>query len=207
MLANSNRSSSLSEPMPKTAPVAHQKKSSADASRGKSPQQVLLLVDDDIPFLHAMKRSLRKEPYDIYVSSSALQGLELIRRIKVDVVISDYRMPDMDGLKFLKKVNETVPQAILMMLTGVHDIHIAVDAINVGGIYKYFLKPMNTELIKTEINEAMKLADTSQANPLYSNKITKEYKEVVQLEKMHPDIFKLPPRDKYGYFIMNDTEI
>src|ERR1035437_2325492 len=82
----------------------------------------LLFVDDEPSILSSLRRLFRPLGYRILTAESGLEGLEVLGRETVDLVISDMRMPNMDGAKFLKEVRARWPQAIRLLLTGYADM-------------------------------------------------------------------------------------
>jgi two-component system, probable response regulator PhcQ len=101
----------------------------------------VLLVDDEPNFLDGLQRALRKEPYLILTATSAEIALEILRMRAVDLVVSDYEMPGMQGTAFLAQVQQEFPEIMLFMLTGKATPEIAVQAINDGAISHFFTKP------------------------------------------------------------------
>ena len=101
----------------------------------------ILIVDDETHVLKAFQRALRKEPYTLMTAQSGLEGLTLMDAREVSLVISDYNMPQMNGLEFLKSVKQLHPHVLTIMLTGQKEIEIAMQAINDAGVYKFILKP------------------------------------------------------------------
>jgi response regulator RpfG family c-di-GMP phosphodiesterase len=112
-----------------------------DGSSTATPQPTLLLVDDEVNILSALRRLFRSQRYRVLTATSGREGLELLEREAVDMVISDMRMPNMDGAQFLSKVRERWPEAVRVLLTGYADLTSTIDAINNGEIYRYVAKP------------------------------------------------------------------
>lgn len=114
----------------------------------------ILLVDDEEDNLALLYRTLRHE-YSIVKTTSPIEALKLLSEEPVDVIISDHKMPEMDGVEFLKRSYEIVPQSIRLLVTAYSDTNILIDAINYGKIYRYVKKPWEpTELmmiVKTAI--------------------------------------------------------
>lgn len=114
------------------------------------PAARILCVDDEPSILAALKRVFRPQGYTIFTAGSGREGLELLGRERVDVVISDMRMPEMDGAQFLEKVFEGWPATKRILLTGYSDASATIAAINQGKIWRYVAKPWNDgELILT----------------------------------------------------------
>lgn len=101
----------------------------------------LLFVDDEANILSSLKRLFRPLGYRIFTAESGAQGLEIMARETVDLVISDMRMPEMNGAQFLEKVREKWPETVRILLTGYAEIGATIEAINKGQIYRYISKP------------------------------------------------------------------
>lgn len=106
-----------------------------------APQWTVLCVDDEPNILSALRRLFRPAGYRVLVAEGGAQGLEILAKESVDLVISDMRMPHMDGAQFLKAVKEGWPDAVRMLLTGYADMASTIEAINQGEIYRYATKP------------------------------------------------------------------
>lgn len=106
-----------------------------------APPFTLLCVDDEANILSALRRLFRPAGYRVLTAPGGAEGLEVLEKEAVDLVISDMRMPQMDGAAFLAAVRERYPQAIRILLTGYADITSTIDAINRGEIYRYISKP------------------------------------------------------------------
>ncbi len=102
----------------------------------------ILFVDDEIEILDSLKRFLIREPYGKFFANSAAEGLEIIEAEEVHVVVSDVKMPVMDGITFLKEVRRRKPYTVRMVLSGAADLEQIVDSINKGEVYRYILKPI-----------------------------------------------------------------
>lgn len=106
-----------------------------------APSATLLCVDDEPNILSSLRRLFRASGYRVLTAESGALGLEILEREPVDLVISDMRMPEMDGARFLARVRERWPGTLRMLLTGYSDIGSIQDAINCGEIYRYITKP------------------------------------------------------------------
>ena len=114
----------------------------------------VLFVDDEINILNAVRRLLRDEDMKVLCASGAQEALDHLARTSVHVVVSDQRMPEMNGVDFLAQVRGRYPEIVRMMLTGFTEINVAVDAINHGEIYRLITKPWNDEELKTTLRQA-----------------------------------------------------
>jgi len=113
----------------------------------------LLLLDDEQDIINSLKRVLRKD-YDIVTFTDGPLALEYLETNHIDIIISDMRMPVMDGAQFFTLSRETQPNAIRILLTGYSDIDTTIKAINDGGIYTYIGKPWENQELKLLLDKA-----------------------------------------------------
>ncbi|ANO50530.1 HD domain-containing phosphohydrolase [Woeseia oceani] len=115
----------------------------------------ILFVDDEPNVLNSIRRSLRNK-FDIDTAES---GNEALRKIKTGggyaVIVSDMRMPEMNGIEFLARAKEVAPDTVRMMLTGNADQQTAVDAMNVGDVFCFLNKPCNAEKMNSAVAAAL----------------------------------------------------
>ena len=124
----------------------------------------LLFVDDEPGILSSLRRLFRPHGYRILVAESGALGLAELEKTPVDLVISDMRMPEMDGATFLKAVRQRWPDTVRILLTGYADVTSTVAAINDGEIYRYVSKPWDdTEIVNT-VREALERYRLKQEN-------------------------------------------
>ena len=118
-------------------------------------QATLLFVDDEPNILNALKRLFRPLGYRIFIAESGKAGLEFLEREKIELVVSDMRMPEMDGAKFLEQVRNKWPDTVRFLLTGYADVGSTIAAVNSGGIYRYISKPWNENDIVLAVREVL----------------------------------------------------
>lgn len=119
------------------------------------PALSLLLVDDEPYILSALQRLLRPLGYRLFTAGGGAAGLEILERERIDLVISDMRMPQMDGAQFLAEVAKRWPDTLRILLTGYADLASAIAAINQGRIYCYLSKPWEDNELKLIIARAL----------------------------------------------------
>jgi len=117
----------------------------------------LLCVDDEPNILSALRRSLRTENWRVLTANSGAEALETLTRENVDLVISDMRMPGMDGAQLLEQVSQRWPASIRIMLTGHADMSATVAAINRGRIFRYLNKPWDDEELRATVRQGLDL--------------------------------------------------
>jgi len=116
----------------------------------------ILCVDDEANVLKSLNRLFLDEDYEILTAESGKEGLSILeQRQPVQVVISDYRMLEMDGVTFLKQVHERWPDTVRIVLSGYADTAAVVAAINEGQVYKFIPKPWNDDELKVAIAKAV----------------------------------------------------
>jgi response regulator RpfG family c-di-GMP phosphodiesterase len=107
----------------------------------------VLFVDDELAVLDGYRRSLRGE-FAVDIAEGAEQGLASIRdRGPYAVVVSDMRMPGMNGAQFLAQVRQKSPDSVRMLLTGYTDLNAAMEAVNEGNIFRFLTKPCEKEVL------------------------------------------------------------
>jgi FixJ family two-component response regulator len=105
----------------------------------------VLIVDDDISVLAALKRGLRKEPYEKIYVDSGFAALEVLEEKEISILVTDMRMPKMTGLQLLKEVKEKYPKVVRIVLSGYTQIAQLIATINNGDIYRFIAKPWQLE--------------------------------------------------------------
>lgn len=114
----------------------------------------LLVVDDEPDNLDLLYRTFRRE-YQVFKAKSGAEALALLeQRGEMAIIISDQRMPQMNGTEFLSRTVERFPDTIRMVLTGYTDVEDLVSAINSGKVFKYITKPWNPKKLKEVIAQA-----------------------------------------------------
>ncbi len=114
----------------------------------------ILLVDDEEDNLSLLYRTLRGS-YNLDRSTSPVKALEMMDEKDYQLVISDHKMPEMDGVEFLKRASEKHPDMMRILLTAYSDANILIDAINYAKIYRYVKKPYNPEELQLIVSAAL----------------------------------------------------
>ncbi len=126
--------------------------------------RTVLLVDDEENILSALKRLLRRDGYHIITATSAEQGLQRLAEAEVDVIVSDQRMPGMNGVEFLRRAKELVPDTVRMVLSGYTELQSIIDAVNEGAIYRFLTKPWDDQHLRAHVAEAMRQKEMADEN-------------------------------------------
>lgn len=115
----------------------------------------VLLVDDEESILNSLRRLLRGQPYDVLLATGGAQALEIMAQQPIDLVMSDARMPNMDGATFLAHVHQLYPHTTRIMLTGYADPEAIIKAINEGQIHRYISKPWHDEELLLTLRQSL----------------------------------------------------
>ena len=124
----------------------------------------VLTVDDEPSVLSALRRLFRLHGYKTLQASSGAEGLLLLKSQRVDLVISDMRMPEMDGARFLELVRGHDESISRILLTGYADIAATIAAINRGAIHRYIAKPWDDQELLLVVREALARRDLERRN-------------------------------------------
>lgn len=119
----------------------------------------LLVVDDEFPILHALRRLLqlhfKPQALDVELCTDPLSALQRLQQARFDVIISDYRMPQLDGVTLLVRARELDPRAVRMMLSAAADFGTVLDAINRAGVFRYIPKPWHEPQLLADVQAAL----------------------------------------------------
>ncbi|MBI4848946.1 MAG: HDOD domain-containing protein [Nitrospirae bacterium] len=122
-------------------------------------RQTILFVDDELSILNSLRRLLQDEAWDLIFAESGEKGLELLNKQEVDIIISDVRMPGMDGITFLKQVKELYPHVVRIFLSGYADRSAIVQALSEGCAQQLVSKPWEDDELKGIIRDALLQAE------------------------------------------------
>jgi serine phosphatase RsbU (regulator of sigma subunit) len=127
------------------------------------PPQRILYIDDEEDNLTVFYSNFRRH-YEVHLAGSGREGLELMQKHEMQVVIADQRMPEMTGIEFLEKIIPEYPDCIRMVLTGFSDVEAIIQAINKGRVYRYITKPWTRDSLKITIDQALETYHLKQRN-------------------------------------------
>jgi DNA-binding NtrC family response regulator len=166
----------------------------------------IMLVDDEENILNALRRLLAARPlheageqkYTVEIFSAPAKALRRAEDVAFDLVVSDYRMPEMDGVAFLKAFRQLQPDAVRIILSGYADLDGLIGAINEAQIYRFIAKPWNDFELKAAVAQALdyrrlqlenqRLADEVRAQ---RGIITRQEFELRRLEQESPGITRV----------------
>jgi len=182
--------------------------------------QPILYIDDEKDNLTVFYSTFRRY-FEVHLASSGEEGLELMKKHDMHLVIADQRMPEMTGIEFLEKIIPEYPDCVRMVLTGYSDVEAIIQAINKGRVYRYVTKPWQKEELKIIIEQALEtfqlkrqnrklVTDLQEANQTLEKKVKERTKEITDSIEYASRIQNalLPSREELdvllpSYFILN----
>ena len=143
----------------------------------------ILFVDDDASLLASYKRQLRKQ-YHIETALGGQEGLELIEQNgPYAVIVSDFRMPFMDGIEFLARVREIAPETVRIMLTGSADMQLAIQAVNEGNIFRFLTKPCSADVLGESLDTGIEQYQQVSGEREYNEKSRHSMAEAMDVQQ------------------------
>jgi len=139
-------------PPPVPAPSRVQPGTAAPGTKAR-----LLFVDDEERILNAL-RSVFRMNYEVLTAGNGAAALELVKKFRPHVVVSDQRMPEMTGVELLRQVKEAAPATVRLLLTGYSDLAAIVGSVNEGEVFRFVSKPWDNQEIQDIIAEAARIA-------------------------------------------------
>lgn len=144
----------------------------------------VLCVDDEKGVLRSIERVFLDEDYEILKAISGKEGLQVLKEVSpIQVVLSDYRMPEMNGVDFLREVCKRWPDTVRIVLSGYADTVAVVDAVNEGQIYKFLAKPWNDDELKFTVANALERYSLYQKNRQLTEELKKRNKELAAMNQ------------------------
>ncbi len=166
-------------------------------------RHAVLLVDDDVEILEMFRKLLRREPYEIDVAAGAEQAFEILPSRNHSVVVSDERMPGMNGTEFLSRVQLEYPDAMRIMVTGQSSVDVAMRAINEGQVYRFLLKPLRASELGSAIRDALTEWDLRHASEASLGREKRREAALAQLESQWQGLTRVD-RDHSGAIVVPD---
>lgn len=149
-----------------------------------SYEETILVVDDEEDIVRRLSRALEREGYEVFGTQTGKDGLEIIRENKIEVIIADYRLGDMDGLELLREANNLYEDIEGIIITGYGNEEIAIEALRAGAV-DYLTKPLNLDELLISVENAIEKINLKR-NRLYRQRELKISSEIK--EKMHEEL-------------------
>lgn len=152
----------------------------------------ILVIDDDTSLRRVLEYNLQEEGYEIQTASSGEEGLYLFGQAQPDLVITDMKMPGMDGLMVLKSIKERSPGALVVIMTAFGTIDIAVDAMKAGA-YDYITKPFNRDALKLTVKKALQFSGLTEENRRLKSELSDkaDFRTIIGSSKEMEKVFEV----------------
>lgn len=124
----------------------------------------VLFIDDEVNIVDGIKRLFMRESFGVFATNSLTEARTFLASQPVKVVVSDHRMPDILGVKFLQEVKQAYPDTVRILFTGYTDFSAAEEAINLGEVYRFISKPWKTTELISTIRQAIEHFDLVEHN-------------------------------------------
>lgn len=144
-------------------------------------QATVLFVDDEANILASLKRLVRKKDYTALFANSGAEALELLKRHKVELVVSDMKMPQMTGAQLLAQVVKYFPDTYRIILSGYADLGSTIDAVNEGKIHRFMQKPWQNDMLLEAIDEGLEMVLLKQQNENLKVEVAKQNRKLKAL--------------------------
>ena len=164
----------------------------------------ILVVDDEEGVTSALRRSLRREGYEISTSNDPKEALVRLKSETFDLVISDHLMPGMTGTEFTKLCRDRYPDMMRLMLTGQPDTQMVIAAINQGEVYRFVTKPWDDAELKVTLWMAFEQLDLVRENRRLLTMVRNQQSLIDKLERDNPGICSVV-RDESGAILLDLT--
>jgi DNA-binding NtrC family response regulator len=170
------------------------------------PLRRVLIVDDEGFVRSALRRALRREPYEIEEADEPRSALEILKAKPFDLILADHLMPGMTGLELLKIARDRWPDTVRIILTGHADMQTAIDAINQGEIYRFLTKPWDDVELKVTLFNAFAKLDLERENRRLMTMVRSQAAVIERIERDHPGLARIV-RDENGAIVLPEEEV
>lgn len=131
----------------------------------------ILIVDDEVFILRAIKHLLTRYHLDVLTVTNPEEAISILKTDSIDMILSDQRMPTMDGISLLSKAKESSPKAIRMLMSGYSDVEVFITGINQGIIYYFIAKPWDNDKLVKVIFDALFSRERQEEHDYLSKKL------------------------------------
>ena len=158
----------------------------------------ILVIDDDTDICLLLRRFLTKNGYEVAIAHSGEEGLSMLDNFNPDLVLTDFKLGDIDGVTILSKIKHKLPHVVVIIITGYSDIKVAINVMKQGA-YDYITKPLFPDEILITLQKA--LAETSEEKIENQNnhQATKPIQNTAKRTATAPYLFGEGPESQYLY--------
>jgi CheY-like chemotaxis protein len=153
------------------------------APSSKPRRSRVLCVDDELLITSTLRRLLRNEELDVVTANTAAEALAVMEQQPADLIISDYRMPQMTGVQLLREVRKRWPHTLRIVLSGFTEINALIASVNEGEIYKFLSKPWDDTELKLHVRRALEQRTLVLENQRLMAELTARNNQLEQLNE------------------------
>jgi two-component system, probable response regulator PhcQ len=171
-----------------------------DEAAPEKPRPMVLCVDDDPDLLAAVRRSLKSDAYDLQSTLSPREALQVLAARSVNVIVSDFDMPEMSGIDLLIEARRVRPEAVRILLTGRGTMSAAVAGINEGEVFRFLVKPCDPVELRKAVLSAIERSHELAASLAQRDLVSQRAQLLRELESEFPGITNVA-RDPDGAYL------
>jgi DNA-binding NtrC family response regulator len=168
--------------------------------------RTLLIVDDEEGVRRALTRTLRADGYRLLTASSGEEGLKVLESESVQMVLSDHRMGALSGMQLLRQVHQRWPEVLRVLLTGHADLDMALEAINLGELYRFLTKPWEDLELRQAVRLGFERLELDLENQRLRATVVHQQKQLKKLEQQFPGIASVQ-RDADGAILIGELAL
>lgn len=152
----------------------------------------ILIIDDDISLRRVLEYNLQEEGYNVFTAGDGAAGLDIFERQQPDLVITDLKMPGMNGFQVLEAIKERSAGTLVMVITAFGAVETAVQAMKLGA-YDYITKPFNRDELKLTVKKALQLRGLSDENQRLREELTDraEFRSIIGISRGMEQVFQV----------------
>ncbi len=158
--------------------------------------RIILVVDDEEATREALARVLDSAGYTVHTASSGKEALRLADEQPIQLVISDYHMPDMTGIELFMLLRERHPNICRIMVTGQADKDVVVRSINDGEVYRFIQKPWDNSVLRVTVHFAFETLALEAENRRLLAAVRRQIEFAREMKEAFPGIAELTPEDE-----------
>ena len=158
--------------------------------------RIILVVDDEQDTREALTRVLESAGYTVHTASSGKEALRVANEQPIQLVISDYSMPDMTGVELFMLLRERHPDVCRILITGQADKDVVVRSINDGEVYRYIQKPWDNSFLRVTVHFAFETLALEAENRRLLAAVRRQIELAREMKEAFPGVAELTPEDE-----------
>jgi DNA-binding NtrC family response regulator len=163
--------------------------------QGTAMERKILVIDDDPSLRRVLEYNLQEEGYEVFTAATGEEGLRVFDKHEPALVITDMKMPDMDGFRVMQGIKKRNPDALVIIITAFGAVDAAVKAMKLGA-YDYITKPFNRDELKLTVGKALQMSGLSAENRRLKDQLTErvEFRNIIGISPAMEQVFTMVRR-------------